>query len=179
MEPRGARAPRVPGPRRHRGWPLILVGCVVSVLVGLPAALLRLRSAPSRRSGTAGVHPATGVPSGSAAGVLVLLSQRPGLLSDRSDVPRGMGQGPAEAGVEESDERSGCTPGASACGPTRAAGARERVARGGAVALAAASVAVTGQVPPSRTPSLGKGVRPGPPPAGVRAPAAFGFPPSG
>src|SRR5207249_8823288 len=103
MEPRRAGASRVPGPRRHRGWPLILVGSGVSVLVVLPAARLRLRSTARRRSGTAGVRPAPGVPSGYAAGVLVLLSQRAGLSSDRSDMSRGLGQGAAEAGVEESE----------------------------------------------------------------------------
>src|SRR5713101_8505092 len=96
MEPRGARAPRVPGPRRHRGWPLSLVGCAVSVLVGLPAALLRLRSATGHRAGAARVRRATG----SATVPLVLLPERQGVLPERADVRRGVDPGPAKASVD-------------------------------------------------------------------------------
>jgi hypothetical protein len=70
-----------------------------------------------------------------------------------------------------------CTPGRAAAGPARAAGARERLAIGGAVAVAAARVAVTG--PALRRPALGPGVRPRLSPVGVWAPAAFGDRPEG
>src|SRR6266849_2670949 len=91
MEPRGARAPRAPGPRRHRGWPLILVGCAVSVLVGLPAALLRLRSATGHRAGAARVRRATG----SATVLLVLLPERQSVLPNRPHVRCAVIQVPA------------------------------------------------------------------------------------
>jgi len=68
---------------------LILVGPVVV----LPAALL-LSSAAGRRTAGAGYRGRA-----TAAVVLVLLSQLQSLLSDCSQLPRGVDQGPAEAGI--------------------------------------------------------------------------------
>src|SRR5207237_668751 len=75
----------------------------VPVLVPLPAPLLRLpslrlSSAASRRRVTAGVRAARAAPAARrpcAASVLVLLLERRGLLPERSDVSRGVGQGSA------------------------------------------------------------------------------------
>src|SRR6266850_8499276 len=75
---------RRPWARCRRGWSDILVGSVVV----LPAA------AAGRRPAGAGYRGAAG------AVVLVLLSECEGLLSDRSDVPRGLDQGSAAGRVE-------------------------------------------------------------------------------
>src|SRR2546422_11638606 len=88
MGPRGTRlqsSSRIPGPGRRRVRSLILVGPVVV----LPAALLLSSAAGHRTAGDGYRGKAT------AAVVLVLLSQRQSLLSDRSHVPRGVDQGPA------------------------------------------------------------------------------------
>jgi hypothetical protein len=68
------------------GRPFILVGPVVV----LPAALLLSSAAGRRTAGARHRGRAT------AAVVLVLLSQRQGLLSDCSHVPGSVDQGPAE-----------------------------------------------------------------------------------
>src|SRR5207253_6946446 len=62
---------------------------------------IRNLPAPGQRSERAGILPADASSGPAFAGLLVLLSQRRGLLSDRSDMPRGMGEGPAEARVSE------------------------------------------------------------------------------
>src|SRR5206468_11207736 len=67
----------------------------VGPVVVLPAALLLLSSAPGRRPAGAG-HRGTAT----AAVVLVLLPERPSVLSDRSNVPRGVDQGPAAGTVD-------------------------------------------------------------------------------
>src|SRR6184192_520420 len=69
----------------RRCRPRVLVG---SVLVALPAAVLRVRSA-------AGLHTAGAAHPGDAV-VLVLLRERQGLLPDRPGVPRAVGQGSSE-----------------------------------------------------------------------------------
>src|SRR2546428_3674210 len=91
-------------PRRHWCGPGVLVGMgPVPVLVLPTFALLRL-SAARHRAGTARVHPAVcaarpTVRAGctGARVILVLLSERPNVLPDGSDVPRAVGEGSAAA----------------------------------------------------------------------------------
>src|SRR5438132_9563054 len=88
--PRVARAFRRSDACLRRCRPCVLVG---SVLVALPAAVLRVHSAAGRRSGAAGLHTAgaAGLHTAGAAAypgdaVLVLLRERQGLLPDRPGV---------------------------------------------------------------------------------------------
>ena len=101
--PRGPRIPRtpwiprqlprpLPWPRRDRGRTLFLVGSVVV----LPASLLLSAATGFRPAGAGYRGRAT------AAVVLVLLSKRQSLLSDRSHVPRSVDQGPAAGTVGRS-----------------------------------------------------------------------------
>src|SRR2546429_122205 len=84
--------------RSYRRRPCVLVGPAVSIMVG-PAAVLCVLTAPRHRSGASAVRPtATAARADpAAADVLVLLSQREELLSERPGVLGGLGQGPAEA----------------------------------------------------------------------------------
>ena len=78
-----------------------MVGPAVSLLVGL-SAILRLLSTARHRSGATGVHPAAHA---SAPGVLVLLPEREGLLSDRSELSRIVDPGAGEEPLESQARR--------------------------------------------------------------------------
>src|SRR5213076_2758710 len=67
----------------RRCRPRVLVG---SVLVALPAAVLRVRSAAGRRPGAAGLHTAGAAANSGEPVVLVLLRECQGLLPDRPGV---------------------------------------------------------------------------------------------
>src|SRR5437879_858319 len=84
--------------RFYRRRTCVLVGPAVSILV-VPASVLRVLTATGHHSGASDVRPAaTGARADPAvADVLVLLSQREELLSERPGVLGGLGQGPAEA----------------------------------------------------------------------------------
>src|SRR3989441_1891247 len=92
--------------RFYRRRTCVLVGPAVSILV-VPAAVLRVLTATGHRSGASDVRPAaTGACADPAvADVLVLLSQREELLSERPGVLVGLGQGPAEARAEGTKKR--------------------------------------------------------------------------
>src|SRR5256712_14023789 len=79
---RVARAFRGSDACLRRCRPRVLVG---SVLVALPAAVLRVPSAAGRRPGAAGLHTA-GAAAYPGDAVLVLLRDRQGLLPDRPGV---------------------------------------------------------------------------------------------
>src|SRR5713226_347817 len=100
-------SPSFPHQRLHRCRTGVLVGSAVSVLV-VSAAVLRVRPAPRYRPGAAGLYPAATAAAGSSGrrGVLVLLFQRPGLLSERRHVSRAVGAGDAQGPVRGRTMRS-------------------------------------------------------------------------